>query len=139
METPPTQDTLAYVRQKANDLEATFKKKLKAWGVQGDELNNSIRISITDQSDGYFVINVAFDTHGRFLDMGSGAGYSHGKKHNSQALYRAAIESKRSRKPKKWYTRPLYGWIYNLQEVIQITQINELNTAVAITFKQTLQ
>ena len=126
-------DTVAYITNQATKLEAIFKKQIAKRGISGTALKNSVRVTTSANADGQVTVQVIFNTYGRFVDMGSGRGYSHGKL-QTQAAYRIATEKKKARRPKKFYTRPLYGWIYSLQEAVQVANIKELNNFISITF-----
>jgi hypothetical protein len=60
--------------------------------------------------------NFSFLKEGRFVDMGAGRG----SKIESQKGNREIITGKarKTRKPKKWYSRPFYGRLYALQGVM---------------------
>lgn len=126
-------DTLAYITNQANRLESVFKKQFQRKGIKGTELKNSVRVATTSSADGIVKVEIIFNTYGRFVDMGSSRGYSHGKL-VSQSAYRIATEKRKARRPKKFYTRPLYGWIYSLQEAVQVANIQEINNFIRITF-----
>jgi hypothetical protein len=83
-------------------------------------LQRSVREELRRLSDGYMEGKLFFDEHGRYVDMGSGRGYSFGQRTNRG---RFDMESGRrgrirERKPKKWYGKVFYGRLNDLQGAI---------------------
>jgi hypothetical protein len=80
-------------------------------------LRRSVRAELSKLADGYLEGKLFFDEHGRFVDMGSGRGYSFGKKTN-RGRFDMEVGRKsrmRERKPRKWYSKVFYGRLNDLQ------------------------
>lgn len=122
-------ETVAYIREQADKLERTLQQKIKSYGIKGIELLSSVSVSVKEAANGRFIVSVSFKTTGRFVDMGSGPGYSFGKP-TGQKAYNSALQRHKTRRPKKFYTRPMYGWLYNLMEVVSFRNLSEANTLI---------
>ena len=120
------QDVFEFVQQQALTLEAVLQRKLVRYKVQGTDLRSSIRTAVYQQAQGTIGFDLTFAEQGRYLDMGSGRGYSHGKRIGGGEATRATIRGRKSRRyPKKWWTRPFYRWYYQLTEVVSATIVEQ--------------
>ena len=93
--------------------------KLKVGDTQG--LEDSLKHEMRSMANGYLQGEMSFLERGRFVDMGSGRGYSFGKRAGDQR-YETTETSKRGRitgrRAKKWYGKVYYGRLNDLQGAI---------------------
>lgn len=94
-------------------------EELKKLGVEGDgDLDRSIRSEYRRLGEGYLEGNLFFDEHGRFVDMGSGRGWSHGHRERDTFDTETRRRGEKGRKPKRWYGRVWYARINDLQGAV---------------------
>ncbi len=79
-----------------------------------DELSKSLDENLIALGGGYLRGEISFLTRGRFVDMGSGKGYKAGGVRVGGDLSRG----KKLRRPKKWFSRVMYGRLNDLQGAV---------------------
>ena len=84
---------------------------------ESDELRNSLKTSIKRLAQGYLEGEITFLERGRFVDMGSGRGYSFGRSTRGDHDLQEG-RHKKGRKPKKWYGKVFYGRLNDLQGAV---------------------
>jgi hypothetical protein len=90
--------------------------ELRKQGVKGTgQLDKSIRGAYRRLGEGYLEGNLFFDQHGRFVDMGSSRGWSHGKRIGEEESNKRGTGG---RKKKPWYGRVWYARINDLQGAV---------------------
>ncbi len=91
-----------------------LRKQLRAKKIRvSDDLFKSLATKVAQQQGLMLAADFSFLTHGRFVDMGKGRT----RQVQSQANYRQ-VWMGQERKPKKWYSRPIYGRIHTLSAVM---------------------
>lgn len=80
-----------------------------------DDLKRSVQSRMITMADGYLRGEFMFMERGRFVDMGAGRGSN-----TDRSLYDMddAYTNRKKRKPKKWYSRPFYGRLNDLEGAI---------------------
>lgn len=93
-----------------------------------EELAKSVRTLIETLGDGNIRWQLFFQTVGRFVDMGSGRGVKMGRRTRATPgvddyglAFRERRTKKKQRKPKKWYSRPVYGRLNALMGAVAAT------------------
>jgi hypothetical protein len=77
-----------------------------------EDLRKSLNSRVVEIGRGYLQGEFSFEEHGRFQDMGAG------RKRLSESTVDRKGRKLKVRKPKKWYSRPFYGRINDLQGVM---------------------
>lgn len=83
--------------------------KLKVEDKKG--LKDSLRGKVIQMAANELGGQIYFLTRGRFVDMGAG---------RKKSITRFGEDPKKMRKPKKWYSRPFYGRLNDLQGALGI-------------------
>ncbi|SDK34223.1 hypothetical protein SAMN05421823_102504 [Catalinimonas alkaloidigena] len=78
-----------------------------------EALYASLFMQVTARAGGMIGVDLSFLLRGRFVDIGAGRA----RKLHSQNHYRQAY-GKTGRRPKKWYSRPFYGRLHALNNVL---------------------
>jgi len=86
-------------------------------GESGD-LDRSVRKHFRKLGEGYMEGGLIFDEHGRFVDMGSGRGFSHGQSHSRDKFDMNAPRRGSGRKKKLWYSRVWYSRLNALEGAV---------------------
>jgi len=77
------------------------------------------------------MIQFSFADQGRFQDMGVGRGKSIGKIEDIDTNNIVwGIKPKMKRKPKRWYTRTIYGYIYRLTDLLRYGYSEEIQARI---------
>lgn len=77
------------------------------------------------------ISQLSFLTRGRFVDMGAGRRPKLEARSAKLGPYRSKFEgSRKGRKPKKWYTRALYGRLNDLQGVLGYKMMEQAIEAI---------
>jgi hypothetical protein len=76
-----------------------------------EALKKSIKTNLSDAGEGILRGELSFLNRGRFVDMGAGR--------------RAKNSFTNNRKPKRWYSRPFYGRLNDLEGVLGISTMEE--------------
>lgn len=98
--------------------------ELKRLGViDTGELDRSVKQHFRRLSEGYLEGGLMFDEHGRFVDMGSGRGYSHGRRIDGFETSRGKAGSGRRKQP--WYSRVWYARVNDLQGAVGFKLMEE--------------
>lgn len=101
-------------------------EELKKLGVEGTgELDSSVRGTYRRLGEGYLEGSLYFDEHGRFVDMGSGRGYSHGQR-LKDSFDTETRRGEKGRKRKPWYGRVWYSRINDLQGAVGFKLMEEV-------------
>lgn len=103
------------------------KEELAKMGV-GDtgDLDKSVRATYRQLGEGYLEGRLFFDEHGRFVDMGSGRGWSHGRRERDTFDTESSRRGEKGRKPKRWYSRVWYARINDLQGAVGFKIMEEV-------------
>ncbi|MCJ8334931.1 MAG: hypothetical protein MJH10_11870 [Epibacterium sp.] len=110
-------ETDAFFEQWLRRTVAIMEGRIRDMGIgDTDDLRDSLAHEMRRLSTGYLEGEISFLERGRFVDMGSGRGYSFGKSHRTD-LHAQGREAK-GRKPKKWYGRVFYGRLNDLQGAV---------------------
>ena len=102
-------------------------QELKNTGVVGTGvLDRSVRGEYRRLAEGYIEGRLYFDEHGRFVDMGSGRGYSHGHRLKDSFDEESGRRRRGARKPKRWYSKVWYARINDLQGAVGFKLMEEV-------------
>ncbi len=96
-----------------------------------DELKKSLRTEMRRLGEGYLEGRIIFLERGRFVDMGSGRGYSMGRRLGSFD----ETSGRKGRRAKKWYSRAFYGRLNDLEGVLGIKLMEQAVEAVKVPLK----
>ena len=94
--------------------ESALKKQVRLKKIEGNDLLNSVAANVAREQGFMLSAQVSFLTHGRFVDMGKG------RPRNIQTQENAREVMKGGRKPKKWYSRTIYGRIHLLSTLMAV-------------------
>lgn len=95
-------------------IESAIEHKLKKKG----DLQESIKSRLDIGNKLGYALMVSFETHGRFQDMGAGRSAKIENVDTNAIVYGLKPKRVKKRKPRKWYTRVVYGQISRLHEFI---------------------
>lgn len=112
------------VREWAEVTELTLKDRIRRLGIgrksNSTELLNSVRHRVYVAAANVIGVDFMFLQEGRYIDMGVGRGYP-----LSGPTSRHVREGGRPRRwPRRWYSRPFYGRVNKLLEIISV-QVTE--------------
>ena len=85
------------------------KKKVK----DTEKLRKSLSVKIVEIGEGFLSGEFSFMPRGRFVDMGAG-------RKRAFNPYESTYQKAKERKPKKWYSRPFWGRLNDLEGVMGI-------------------
>jgi hypothetical protein len=100
-----------------------------------DELLRSLSTQMRSLGQGYLEGSITFLERGRFVDMGSGRGYSFGQSIRGSHDLETGRSKRKGRRPKKWYGKVFYGRLNDLQGAVGYTMME----GVMSTLKKELQ
>ncbi len=90
-----------------------------------EDLRRSVQKHFRRMGDGYLEGGMTFLKRGRFVDMGSGRGYSHGRRTGGNSFDMDEPRTGKIRKPKKWYSKVFYGRLNDLQGALGFKLMEE--------------
>lgn len=142
------QEVLSEVRKWGGITEYVIEKVMRRKRVKHSK-PGSKRVHINVVRSGDMVnAEMAFPTTLRFVDMGSGRGYSHGKRissggGNRRAYYKVGLKKfqlgkkglRKVRKVKKITTRPIFARIHQLESIMAVN----LGDETILTIRQALE
>ena len=91
-----------------------------------DELLRSLSSRMRDLGSGYLEGSFSFLERGRFVDMGSGRGYSFGQSIRGTHDLETGRRKNKGRRPKKWYGKVFYGRLNDLQGAVGYTMMENV-------------
>ena len=109
-------------------------KELGRQGIKGTrELEKSISGEYKRLGKGYLEGSLYFADHGRMVDMGSGRGWSHGKRIQENSNPKRGNGKARKKKP--WYGRVWYARINDLQGAVGLRVMERVKELQAKTLQ----
>lgn len=96
---------------------------------ESDDLRNSLSSNMKRLATGYLEGEISFLERGRFVDMGSGRGYSFGRSTRGDMDLQEG-RHKKGRKPKKWYGKVFYGRLNDLQGAVGLKLMDAVTEAL---------
>jgi hypothetical protein len=103
--------------------------------IDSKELINSVHLNKFGANVRKQSISFSFSDHGRFQDMGAGAGSGKIENVDTNSIVWGMAKSKKRRYPKKWYTKTVFRYLSELYDGLQYGYTDAIKKKLITRFK----